>query len=164
MTLPYFILCVQSLRSAYHESVALGQELSKRINDDPTTGRSHRDNDDDSDWSDHDDNDGGFQTEMGSTQNAKKRNQGSTAARAAKEMNQVLDGEEMPAATGNITHTLDVLTYYLVNVSFYIPLTCTPDCSFHHRKIPQIVRNGFYEKSSGPAERTGSRRGTIDIT
>ena len=92
---------IQSLRSAYHESVALGQELSKRINGD-TSGKGHRDNDDDddSDWSENGDhgNNGEFQTEMGGS--SKKSRHGSTAARAAQELNQVLDGDEMPAATG----------------------------------------------------------------
>ena len=130
LTLPNFPRCTQSLRSAYHESVALGQELSKRINDDPT-GKTHG-NDDDSDWSDGD-NDGEFQTEMG-TQNSKKRNHGSTASRAAKEMNQVLDGEEMPAATGSIPHPLEVLVSCLVDSPLCVSLTYYPSLFVHHQE------------------------------
>ena len=70
---------------AYHESVQLGQELSKRINDDPTS-KSKADDD-----SSDDENE--FQTETGKRQK--------TSGRAAKEMLSVLEGaEDEPEATG----------------------------------------------------------------
>ena len=74
------------VRLAYHESVQLGHELSKRINEDSS---SNRRGDDDSSGDDDE-----IQTDSGG-----KRQKAST--RAAKEMLNVLEGsEDQPEATG----------------------------------------------------------------
>jgi hypothetical protein len=83
------ILLFLLYRLAYHESVQLGQELSKRINDDP---KRRKQEDDDSD----DDEEPEFESENG--RGSKKQK---TSERAAAEMMNVLEGaENEPEATG----------------------------------------------------------------
>jgi hypothetical protein len=84
VTVYKFLLSFDYYRLAYHESVQLGQELSKRINEEPEKKEG------DDDWSDEEG--GGFETEG---------SKGKTSARAAKEMMTVLEGaEEDPAVQG----------------------------------------------------------------
>ena len=77
-----------STRMAYHESVQLGHELSKRISEDPSSARRRGQEEDDDSSGDE-----GFLTETGEKQKASDR--------AAKEMLSVLEGaEDEPEAQG----------------------------------------------------------------
>ena len=85
-----------SFRMAYHESVQLGHELSKRVNDDTSNsskrGREEQDGDDGDDSS----GDEGFQTEVKDGQKKQKASE-----KAAREMLSVLEGaDDEPEATG----------------------------------------------------------------
>lgn len=82
---------------AYHESVQLGHELSKRVNDD-TSNSSKRVREEDGDDGDGDDSSGdeGFQTEVKDGQKKHKASE-----KAAREMLSVLEGaDDEPEATG----------------------------------------------------------------
>ena len=73
---------------AYHESVQLGHELSKRISEDPSSARRRGQEEEDDSSGDE-----GFLTETGEKQKASDR--------AAKEMLSVLEGaEDEPEAQG----------------------------------------------------------------